>query len=113
MMQTQTQSSDDPFHMAQLGFPAPHSYSLPIHLLKAQPKNTKVVLFRNYRQSYTSLTAVCCSTFTLITVAHKSLENYRGNQVLAVLRHFPECSIKEQHIPGTNILPENFESINK
>lgn len=37
------------------------------------------------------------------------MESYRGNQVLAVLRHFPESKIKGQYVPDTIILPVNFE----
>jgi len=48
--------------------------------------------------------------FILITLAYKSLESYRGNQVPAVLRHFPGCKIKGQYVSDTNVLPLNFES---
>lgn len=66
------------------------SYFLLTHLFRAQGRNAKVILFQTYRQGYTSLVFLCCSVFVLITLAHKSLESYRGFQVLAVLRHFPE-----------------------
>lgn len=48
--------------------------------------------------------------FILITLANKSLESYRGIQVLAVLRHFPEYPVKGWHVSDINILPVNFES---
>lgn len=48
--------------------------------------------------------------FILITLAYKSLESYRGIQVLAVLRHFPGYPIKGWHISDINTLPVNLES---